>query len=164
MNTLNQKLTEAIDALIPEAGLKKYKDGDLIRFKKDHKHNWLEFKKGDRVRYLGHDKYGTWIQVVAGIDSSSRSNPFQTQVRHEEYFEPVGIEPQLQHVLWAFDREDCPVYALAVNACGRFLWCENENDTWREADYLWDFSKTLYQQTDETKRWLLDLLSDKKEG
>jgi hypothetical protein len=124
MENLNQKLTQAIHELIPEAGLMELKT--------------LPCPRCDAVPPC----------------VSCATHPLQ---------ELTITEPTLRHVLWALEVAVFENH-FAISTDGAFMqwnpefFCRDYN----ESNITYDLTKTLYEQTEETKQWLLDLLTPKK--
>lgn len=117
---------ERIDRLIDSLADKSMKEGCLIRFKQKYIHNFLTFDKGDVVRYLGHDKYGVWIQVAREYHNGTGSEPFQiilSKLKFDDYFDPSGSPVRIGDVL-----------AKLYNEKGLYDMCTAEEilDEWRK--------------------------------
>jgi hypothetical protein len=113
MKDINQKLTQAIHELIPEAGL------------------IAEPLKYDPLGPSGLPKASSFI---LGEDAT------------------YG-EPTLRHVLWALDVSENK-WQVSSEVYAELEIYNDEN-----ASETYDLTESLYEQTEETKQWLLDLLT-----
>lgn len=152
MSNLNKALTEAIDKLIPEAGLMELKPGCRV-LRTKWKHNGCAPSK-ERVQVecivSGTDGNGYWC-------SSGRSS----HKCNKDELEILGIEPELRHVLWALEKAQ-PEASIEMHVYGGRMCF-----TIREADghispRWYDLTRSLYAQDEEVKEWLLNLLTQKQ--
>jgi DNA-directed RNA polymerase subunit M/transcription elongation factor TFIIS len=120
MENLNQKLTQAIHELIPEAVLDK-----------------------------------SWSRHTCGLLMGCEGCNME---RIEKWDEPL-----LRHVLWALEVVGFENH-FAISTDGAFMQWNPEffSRDYNESNITYDLTKTLYEQTEETKQWLLDLLTPKE--
>lgn len=151
MKDLNQQLVQAIDKLIPEAGLMELKEGQRIiaSFAQDH----------ILTVFTAESVFGELI----GFTEKKEKFAFQVKDNMER-IKILGLEPELRHVLWALDVTGAGP-ELAGLGEGEFVIESWANDgigsRKRVADWRvkYDLTASLFNQSEETKQWLLTLLT-----
>ena len=140
---LNQELTEAINKLIPEAGLMELKNGQNVIYRgKEHKVgvSWGDYPNSDITIF-------NQKELRKGVISGTWSD---VQI--------LGIELELRHILMALEVIE-PAGRIAINSWGYFYQTSPTDGRYAGLKTpRYDLTKSLYNQTDELKQWLFNLL------